>query len=202
MDQDPLFILAPQDSLYEPKHAIPMATYAGITAFDEPQLLFTLFEQGDLDFKLISKATQIIEELDQDRLVDQLLLLNQQERLLVADFKQHIKNSSYIQSDHYLQHNLSERVTLWGKFGSLLKAYKDELTLDIARLTALIMGLWKNGILSIAVRVKAIRVYKILSWAITRLPFVLIPSIKNHETYEFYTKAIKFAIYLLILHEH
>ena len=52
-----------------------------------PQLLFTLFEQGNLDFKLVSKATQIIEELDQGRLIDQLLLLNQQERLLVADFK-------------------------------------------------------------------------------------------------------------------
>ena len=33
-----------------------MATYAEITAFDEPQLLFTLFEQGDLDFKLVSEG--------------------------------------------------------------------------------------------------------------------------------------------------
>ena len=73
VDRDPLFILAPEDSLYDPKHAIPMATYAEITAFDEPQLLFTLFEQGDLDFKLVFKATQIIEELDQGRLIDQLL---------------------------------------------------------------------------------------------------------------------------------
>ena len=56
MDQDPLFILAPEDSLYDPKHAIPMATYAEITAFDEPQMLFTLFEQGDLDFKLVSEG--------------------------------------------------------------------------------------------------------------------------------------------------
>ena len=87
MDQDRLFILTPHDSLYDLKHAIPMATYAEITAFDESKLLFTLFEQGDLDFKLVSKATQIIEELDQGRLIDQLLLLNQQERLLVADFK-------------------------------------------------------------------------------------------------------------------
>ena len=55
----------------------PMTTHAEITAFDEPQLLFTLFEQEDLDFKLVSKATQIIEELDQGRLIDQLLLLNQ-----------------------------------------------------------------------------------------------------------------------------
>lgn len=69
-----------------------MATYAEITSFDESKLLFTLFEHGDLDFKLVSKATQIIEELDQGRLIDQLLLLNQQERLLVADFKQRIKN--------------------------------------------------------------------------------------------------------------
>ena len=92
VDPDPLFILTPHDSLYVPKYAIPMATYAEITAFDEPQLLFTLFEQGDLDFKLVSKATQIIEELDQGRLIDQWLLLNQQERLLVADFKQRIKN--------------------------------------------------------------------------------------------------------------
>jgi len=73
VDRDPLFILAFEDSLYDPKHAIPMATYAEITAFDEPQLLFTLFEQGDLDFKLVFKATQIIEELDQGRLIDQLL---------------------------------------------------------------------------------------------------------------------------------
>ena len=42
-----------------------------------PQLLFTLFEQGNLDFKLVSKATQIIEELDRGRLINQLLLLNQ-----------------------------------------------------------------------------------------------------------------------------
>jgi len=161
VDPDPLFILAPEDSLYDPKHAIPMATYAEITAFDEPQLLFTLFEQGDLDFKLVSEATQIIEELDQGRLSDQLLLLNQQERLLVADFKQRIKNQwtqdlgiltlkdsafwvknrKYIQNDHYLRHNLSERIALWDTFGSLLKAYKNELILDIARLPALIMVL-------------------------------------------------------------
>ena len=51
-------------------------------------LLFTLFEQGNLDFKLVSEATQIIEELDRGRLIDQLLLLNQQERLLVVvDFR-------------------------------------------------------------------------------------------------------------------
>ena len=92
MDQDPLFILAPEDSLYDLKHAIPMATYPEITAFDEPQLILTLFEQGDLDFKLVSKATQVIEALDQGRLIDQLLLLNQQEILLVADFNQCIKN--------------------------------------------------------------------------------------------------------------
>jgi len=60
-----------------------MATYAEITAFEAPQLLFTLFEQWDLDFKLVSKATQIIEALYQGRLIAQLLLLNQQERLLV-----------------------------------------------------------------------------------------------------------------------
>ena len=64
-----------------------MATYTEITAFEEPKLLFTLFEQGDLNFKLVSKATQIIEELDRGRLIDQLLLLNQQERLLVVDFR-------------------------------------------------------------------------------------------------------------------
>jgi len=92
VDQDPLFILAPEDSLYDLKHAIPMATYPEITAFDEPQLILTLFEQGDLDFKLVSKATQVIEALDQGRLIDQLLLLNQQEILLVADFNQCIKN--------------------------------------------------------------------------------------------------------------
>ena len=117
-------------------------------------LLFTLFEHGDLDFKLVSKATQIIEELNQGRLIDQLLLLNQQERLFVADFKQRIKdqwnqdlgiltlkdstfwikNRSYIQNDHYLRHNLSERVSLWDKFGTLLGAYQNELNLDIARL--------------------------------------------------------------------
>ena len=138
-----------------------MATYAEITAFDEPKLLFTLFEKGDLDFKLVSKDTQIIEALDQGRLIDQLLLLNQQERLLVADFKQRIKNQwtqdlgiltlkdsafwvknrKYIQNDHYLRHNLSERIALWDTFGSLLKAYKNELILDIARLPALIMVL-------------------------------------------------------------
>ena len=33
VDQDRLFILAPEDSLYDPKHTIPMATYAEITAF-------------------------------------------------------------------------------------------------------------------------------------------------------------------------
>ena len=87
VDPDPLFILAPEDSLYDLKHAIPMATYTEITAFEEPKLLFTLFEQGDLNFKLVSKATQIIEELDRGRLIDQLLLLNQQERLLVVDFR-------------------------------------------------------------------------------------------------------------------
>ena len=87
VDPDPLFILAPEDLLYDPDHAIPMATYAEITAFDEPQLLFTLFKQGDLDFKLVSKATQIIEALDQGRLIAQLLLLNRQERLLVVDFR-------------------------------------------------------------------------------------------------------------------
>jgi hypothetical protein len=69
------YLVAPKDSLYNPKHTIPMATYAEITAF-------TLFEQGDLDFKLVFKATQIIEELDQGRLIDQLLLLNRLERLL------------------------------------------------------------------------------------------------------------------------
>ena len=79
MDQDSLFILAPEDSLYDPKHAIPMATYAEITAFDEPQLLFTLFEQGDLDFKLVSEATQIIEELDQGRLIDCFSLMSRKD---------------------------------------------------------------------------------------------------------------------------
>jgi len=79
VDQDHLFILAPQDSLYDPKHAIPMATYAEITTFDEPQLLFTLFEQGDLDFKLVSKATQIIDELDQGRLIDCFSLMSRKD---------------------------------------------------------------------------------------------------------------------------
>jgi len=164
VDPDPLFILAPEDSLYDLKHAIPMATYTEITDFDEPQLLFTLFEQGDLDFKLVSKATQIIEALDQGRLIDQMLLLNQQERLLVADFKQRIKNQwtqdlgiltlknsafwiknrSYIQNDHYLRHNLSERVALWDTFGSLLEAYQNELTLDIARLDRINHGFMKE----------------------------------------------------------
>ena len=69
-----------------------MATYAEIIAFDEPQLLFALFGHGDLDFKIVSKATQIIEALDQGRLIDQLLLLNQLEILLMADFRQRIKN--------------------------------------------------------------------------------------------------------------
>jgi hypothetical protein len=141
-----------------------MATYAEITAFDKPKLLFTLFEQGDLDFKLVSKATQIIAELDQGRLIDQLLLLNQQERLLVANFKQRIKNQwsqdlgiltlkdstfwikngSYIQNDHYLRRNLSERVTLWDTFGSLLEAYQYELILDIARLDHINHGFMKE----------------------------------------------------------
>ena len=79
VDQDRLFILAPQDSLYDLKHAIPMATYAEITAFDETQLLFTLFEQGDLDFKLVSKATQIIDELDQGRLIDCFSLMSRKD---------------------------------------------------------------------------------------------------------------------------
>jgi len=141
-----------------------MATYPEITAFDEPQLILTLFEQGDLDFKLVSKATQIIEELDQGRLIDQLLLLNQQERLLVVDFKQRIKNQwtqdlgilnlkdpyfwiknrKYIQNDHYLRHNLSERVTLWDTFGFLLEAYQNGLTLDIARLDNINHGFMKE----------------------------------------------------------
>ena len=141
-----------------------MATYPEITAFDEPQLILTLFEQGDLDFKLVSKATQIIEELDQGRLIDQLLLLNRQERLLVVDFKQRIKNQwtqdlgilnlkdpyfwiknrKYIQNDHYLRHNLSERVTLWDTFGSLLGAYKNELILDITRLDRINHGFMKE----------------------------------------------------------
>jgi len=92
VDQDRLFILTPHDSLYDLKHASPMATYAEIIAFDEPQLLFALFGHGDLDFKIVSKATQIIEALDQGRLIDQLLLLNQLEILLMADFRQRIKN--------------------------------------------------------------------------------------------------------------
>ena len=79
VDQDRLFILAPQDSLYDLKHAIPMATYAEITAFDETQLLFTLFEQGDLDFKLVSKATQIIDELDQGRLINYFSLMSRKD---------------------------------------------------------------------------------------------------------------------------
>jgi len=79
VDPDPLFILAPQDSLYDLKHTIPMATYAEITAFDETQLLFTLFEQGDLDFKLVSKATQIIDELDQGRLIDCFSLMSRKD---------------------------------------------------------------------------------------------------------------------------
>jgi hypothetical protein len=52
-----------------------------------------------------------------------------------------IKNRKYIQNNHYLRHNLSERVALWDTFGSLLEAYKNELILDIARLPALIMVL-------------------------------------------------------------
>jgi len=141
-----------------------MATYPEITAFDEPQLLFALFGHGDLDFKIVSKATQIIEELDQGRLIAQLLLLNQQERLLVVDFKQRIKNQwtqdlgiltlkdstfwiknrSYIQNNHYLRHNLSERITLWNTFCSLLEAYKNELILDIARLDRINHGFMKE----------------------------------------------------------
>jgi hypothetical protein len=113
---------------------------------------------------LVSKATQIIEELDQGRLIDQLLLLNQQERLLVADFKQRIKNQwtqdlgiltlknstfwvknrKYIQNDHYLRHNLSERVALWNTFGSLLEAYQNELTFDITRLDRINHGFMKE----------------------------------------------------------
>ena len=141
-----------------------MATYAEITAFDKPKLLFTLFEQGDLDFKLVSKAMQIIEKLDQDRLIDQLLFLNQQEKLLAADFKQRIKNQwpqdlgililkdtafwienrSYIQNDHYLRHNLSEQVALWNKFGPLLEAYQNEIPFDIARLDSINHGFMKE----------------------------------------------------------
>ena len=56
-----------------------MAAYAEITAFDETQLLFTLFEQGDLDFKLVSKATQIIDELDQGRLIDWFSLMSRKD---------------------------------------------------------------------------------------------------------------------------
>ena len=79
MDQDRLFILTPHDSLYDLKHAIPMATSAEITAFDEPQLLFALFGHGDLDFKIVSKATQIIDELDQGRLIDCFSLMSRKD---------------------------------------------------------------------------------------------------------------------------
>ena len=192
-----------------------MATYAEITAFDEPQLLFALFEQGDLDFKLVSKATQIIEELDQGRLIDQLLLLNQQERLLVADFKQRIKNQwtqdlgiltlkdpsfwiknrSYIQNDHYLRHNLSERVALWDTFGSLLEAYQNELTLDIARLDRINHGFMKERyFIYWRYRVIALELRAAASEAIMRLALVRVGLRKNHETFEFHAKAFKFAI--------
>jgi len=97
-------------------------------------------------------------------LIAQLLLLNQQERLLVVDFKQRIKNQwtqdlgiltlkdstfwiknrSYIQNNHYLRHNLSERITLWNTFGSLLEAYKNELILDIDRLDRINHGFMKE----------------------------------------------------------
>ncbi|MDB4291337.1 hypothetical protein N9922_03900 [Cyclobacteriaceae bacterium] len=80
VDPDPLFILAPEDSLYALNTPSPWLLTLRL-------LLFTLFEQGNLDFKLVSEATQIIEELDRGRLIDQLLLLNQQERLLVVDFR-------------------------------------------------------------------------------------------------------------------
>ena len=93
-----------------------------------------------------------------------MILLNEQERLLVSDFKQRlknqwtqdlgiltlkdsnfwIKNRKYIQNDHYLRHNLSERVALWDKFGSLLEAYQSELTLDISRLDSINHGFMKE----------------------------------------------------------
>ena len=169
VDQDLLFILAPEDSLYDPKHAIPMATYAEITAFDEPQLLFTLFEQGDLDFKLVSEATQIIEELDQGRLIDQLLLLNQQERLLVADFKQRIKNQwtqdlgilTLKDSTFWIKNEaifkiiiIYDTISVSGlPYGThsvpSLRPIKMNLPSILPAWITLIMGLWKSGILFI-----------------------------------------------------
>jgi hypothetical protein len=55
-----------------------------------------------------------------------------------------IKNRKYIQNNHYLRHNLSERVALWDTFGSLLEAYQNGLTLDIARLDSINYGFMKE----------------------------------------------------------
>ena len=123
-------ILTPKDSQYDPKHAIPMATYNEITALEKPQPIFTLFKQVDLNFKLVSKDKQIIKQQDQGQLI--VLFLNHQERLLMMDFRQPnktqwtqdlsilnlkdstfwIKNRRFIQNDHYLRYNLSELVPL------------------------------------------------------------------------------------------
>ena len=59
---------------------------------------------------------------------------------------------------------------------------------------ALIMALWKSGILFIAVQVIALEPRAAASEAIMRLAFMQIGLRKNHETFEFHAKAFKFAI--------
>jgi hypothetical protein len=59
---------------------------------------------------------------------------------------------------------------------------------------ALIMGLWKSGILFIAVQVIALELRAAASEAIMRLALVQVGLRKNHETFEFHAKAIKFEI--------
>jgi len=56
------------------------------------------------------------------------------------------------------------------------------------------MGLWKSGILFIAVQVIALELRAAASETIMRLALVQVGLRKNHETFEFHAKAFKFAI--------
>ena len=165
LNDDHIFFLDPKDPLFDEVHYLPMSTYTDIRPYDEPKLLFSLFEQGTLEFKLVSHATQIIEGLDEGNLIDQILLLNRQEKILVDDFKQRVKNlwtrdlgiidlddphfwithRTYIQQDHYLRHNLAERVDLWHELNSVLLDYEHALSTDIAQLDSINVAFENEG---------------------------------------------------------
>jgi len=105
-----------------------------------------------------------------------------------------IKNRKYIQNNHYLRHNLSERVALWDTFGARIEAYQNGLTLDIARLDHINHGFMKERYFILAVKVISLKLCAATSEAIMRLALMQVGLRKNHETFEFHAKAFKFAI--------